>query len=178
MLKSAYLYQEEIQIEYEKIKFDEKYKYYFVHSYRNEKFKLMQGNKDWDGIEFVSVKDGEVIGYLMATIDKDWNVATGLRIINFKNKGNITFASDLYKFLESLFVKYEVRKLQFQCICGNPIEGMYIKYCERYGGNIVGTFHDAILLDDGKVYDYKLFEVFKKDFDRISSYKKERKIRL
>jgi len=167
MLKNATEYREELQEQYERIKYDDKYKFYFANSYRSDNFDL-RTELDKDCIEQVSVnQDNIVIGYMLAKVEKDWNVVIDLRILNFKQKDNITFAKDLFIFLQNLFVVEGFRKLQFKCIVGNPIEKMYIKYIQRYGGNIVGVFHNSVKLIDGKIYDYTLYEVFKEDFDRI-----------
>jgi len=177
MLKQALLYKRLINIEYQRIKFDDKYKFLFAHSYRNKEFDIMEGKTDWAGIELTSVNlEGEVVGYLMATIDFDWQICTGLRILNFKNKGNLTFAKDLYQFLEELFTVHKVRKIQFQCIVGNPIEKMYLRYIKKYNGNVVGIFKNSILLSDGLIYDYTLYEIFKEDYDRITRDKRVEKI--
>lgn len=172
MLRSAVDFKTEIQEQYDRIKYDDKYRFLFVHKInKNDVFDFRNDKEDC--LEYVSVREGKVIGYMFAKVEKDWNMISNLKILNFESKGNITFAKDLYEFLEGLF-NAGFRKLQFKCITENPILKMYIKYVERYGGSCVGTFHDSIILSDGKVYDYILFEVFKKDFDRIEGERKRK----
>jgi len=177
MLRSALEYREQLNNEYQRIKYDEKYKFLFVHKI-TELFDL-RSELDENCIEYVSANvknNNEIMGYFLAEVDINSNVVTDLRILNFKDKGNITFARDLYEFLESLFIveghnKLGFSKLEFKCVCGNPIERMYIRYVEKYRGSVVGTFHNSLRLSDGKIYDYKMFEVFKEDFDRINKDK-------
>lgn len=175
MLKESLLYKDQIQEQYNKIKYDDKYKFLFANSYRNEKFDLRIGLEDC--IEMVSVnKENIVIGYLLAKVERDWLIITDLRILNFREKGNITFSRDLYEFLQNLFVKEGFRKLQFKCIVGNPIMKMYERYIERYNGKNIGTFHNSVRLSDGKIYDYTLYELFKEDYDRIIKEKRDKKL--
>ena len=175
MLKDAILFKNEIQEQYELIKYDDRFKFLFANSYRNEFFDLRSGKEDC--IEQVSVnKDNLLVGYMLATVEKDWNVVVNLRILNFREKGNIIFSYDLYEFLQNLFIVEGFSKIQFKCIVGNPIMKMYIKYIEKFNGNIVGTLHNAVRLSDGLMYDYILFEVFKEDFDRITKEKRNKEL--
>lgn len=165
MLKLAYFYKQQLQEEYQKIIFDEKYKFYFCQSYWDYEFHTSTGDSNWYGIEYVSVnKDGDIIGYLGADINRDSNKVNCLKIINFKNKGNITFSKDLYNFLMELFTKYKVRKIEFSVVVGNPIEKMYDKYVQKYGGHIAGQYTKYIKLIDGEYYDYKMYEIFREDY--------------
>ena len=53
---------------------------------------------------------------------------------------------------------------------------MYDKIIERYHGNIIGISHESIKLDDGKYYDVKEYELFKRDYERNKN-NKENKIK-
>jgi hypothetical protein len=165
MLKLSYFYKTRIQEEYKKIIYDEKYKYYFCQCFWNYEFPLSTGDSDWYGIEYVSVdRNNNIIGYLGANIDRESNKVSSLRILNFKDKGNITFSRDLRNFIIELFERYKVNKIEFSVVGGNPIEKMYDKYIKKYNGRIVGHFKDYVKLTDGEYHDYKMYEIFKKDF--------------
>lgn len=96
---------------------------------------------------------------MSANISRDDNSISGLSIINFENK-NLTYSKDLRQFLLDLFIKYKFRKVNFVVVIGNLIEKMYDKYIEKYGGRIVGIYKDHIKLQDGNLYDQKLYEIF------------------
>jgi hypothetical protein len=49
---------------------------------------------------------------------------------------------------------------------GNPIEKQYDKIIFKYNGSIVGIRKKEVILIDGKYYDLKLYEIFKKDYDK------------
>jgi len=88
---------------------------------------------------------------------------SSLGIINFYDK-NLTFSRDLYKFLKDLFEKYNFRKIEFNVVIGNPIEKMYDKYIDKYGGSIVGIRKESTRLQDGKYYDVKIYEIFRENY--------------
>lgn len=166
MLKPAYYYKQQIQEEYKNIVGDSKYKFYFCCSYWGYEFGTF-AETSWYDLEFVSLDEsGNVIGFMRADIDRESNKIKSLGIINFKNKGNVTFSKDLHKFLFDLFNVHKFRKIEFSVIVGNPIEKMYDKYCLKYGGHIVGQYKGHVKLTDGNLYGYKLYEIFKEDFDK------------
>ncbi|OGO81270.1 MAG: hypothetical protein A2Y21_10715 [Clostridiales bacterium GWC2_40_7] len=76
----------------------------------------------------------------------------------------------MYKFIVDIFLKYNFRKIEFTVVAGNPIEKMFDKYVNKYGGRIVGVRKESVKLQDNLFYDSKLYELFKTDF--IKNYKK------
>jgi hypothetical protein len=171
MLKVAYYYNTKIQEEYQNIVYNEKFKFFCCSSYWSFKFEDCSSS-NWFQIEYVSVdKNDNVIGFLGAEVERDINKVKSLRIINFKDKCNVTFSKDLHKFLIELFTVHNFNKINFSVVCGNPIEKMYDKYCAKYGGRIVGICKKDVKLTDGKLYDYKIYEIFKDDF--INSQKEK-----
>jgi len=178
MLKEAKDYKVEINEQYSKVKNDERFMYFFVHSYREDKFPLRTGMKIaeslWEGIEYVSVNsEGSVIGFLSADLESDYGIVSGLRILNFKDKCNMTFSRDLYAFLNLLFT-LDIRKIQFSCISENIIDKMYMKYIKKYNGRCVGIYKDSIRLSDFKYHSYKLYEIFKVDYLKAIEDNKEK----
>jgi len=164
ILKIAYYYKTKLQDEYKLIVYNDKYKFYFCSSYWNYEFDV-SGNSNYYQIDFVSVDENDnVIGFLGANINRDINKIDSLRIINFKNKCNIIFSKDLYKFLNELFTVHNFNKIEFSVVVGNDIEKMYDKYCLKNSGRIVGQYKEHVKLTDGKLYDYKIYEIFREDY--------------
>ena len=163
MLKLAYNYSSELREAYQQIIFNDKYKYYNNGIYWEYDFSVAASS--WNGLDFVSVdKDNKILGYLGAGIDRHSEKIDCLKIMNFAQKGNVTFSKDLFQFMLDLFLKFNYRKVDFSVVVGNPIEKMYDKYCLKYGGKIVGVKKENSRLQDGKYYDLKLYEIFRKDF--------------
>ena len=125
----------------------------------------------WDSLDFVSIDDEEnVLGFIRAKVSRGNEKVTNIEALNFSNKANTIFSRDLYKFIVDIFLKYNFRKIEFTVVAGNPIEKMFDKYVNKYGGRIVGVRKESVKLQDNLFYDSKLYELFKTDF--IKNYKK------
>ncbi|HEY9187330.1 MAG TPA: hypothetical protein VIR55_05445 [Ignavibacteria bacterium] len=170
MLKYAHIYKEELQEKYCEIILDDDYKYYNNCSWWENEIELSEDT--WDSIDFVSVDESNnVLGFMSAEISRGNDKISCIAVLNFSKKGNYTFSKDLYKFLIDLFTKYNIRKIEYTVNVGNPIEKMFDKYTEKYGGRIIGVTKESIKLHDNKYYDSKKYEMFKEDF--LRSYKHE-----
>ena len=162
MLDIAINYVEQVKQKFRSTLFKERYKYWTATNYSEEWNPI---ESTWVDHQFVSVRNGEVIGYIGYGIDRtSGDVVHNLNIINFEEKPSITFARDLGQVLIDIFEKYNFRKLSFYVVVGNPIEKSYDKMCERYGGRIVGVKRKNTRLIDGKYYDEKLYEILKEDY--------------
>lgn len=164
MLDLAIKYESELQKLFADISLDEKYKFLYGMSYR-EKYKASETT--WTMHEFVSIHNGEVIGYLKYNLDRDSNMAYGMQIVNFSNKGNYYFSKDMMQFLKDIFEKFRFRKLRFCCFVGNPIEKMYDEYIKKFGGRIVGLEREESKLLDGLYYDLKLYEILYSEYKAV-----------
>lgn len=159
MLDIAQKYTNELKIKLADIAYD--LKYMFVHfGYSNE---YEPTKSTWDKHEFVSMSNGEVIGYIRYYINRNEYSASGLSAINFSNN-KITFGRDLGTVLDNIFTKFNFRKLKFGVFIGNPIEKSYDKAIEKYGGRIIGIEKKETRLLDGNFYDYKSYEIFREDY--------------
>ena len=61
-------------------------------------------------------------------------------------------------------MKYIVTKIVFTVVVGNPVEPKYDRLISRYGGRIVGIHKDHVMLPDGRLYDEKVYEIFRTDY--------------
>lgn len=110
-------------------------------------------------------QNDEVIGFLSATLRRTINMVSDIGAINFK-KVNTTFSIDFIRFLTSLFDTYNFNKIEWGVIVGNPAETLYDKIIKKYGGKVIGISHQSVKLSDGKLYDFKTYEIFKKDYNK------------
>lgn len=162
MLKLAYTYRDKLNSLYQNIVFDNKYKYYNCVDYWGYEIKLNEDS--YLDISMVSVdEEDNVRGFLRASIDRVTNKVSALAVINFHN-ANVVFAKDLYQFLKELFEKFNFYKIEFSVVVGNPIEKMYDKYIQKYGGQIIGTFRLTTRLQDGELADMKYYEIFRDEY--------------
>lgn len=169
MLELAYANQEELQKKFLSIAFVDKYKYYNNSTYIGYKSDLSEDS--WAELQFVSKKDGVVIGFLGASIDRTVGYVMALQAVNFCDK-SIAFSRDFHKFLTDLFIKYNFRKVNFSVVIGNPIERMYDRFIKKYGGRIVGTFEGETMLWDREYYDVKYYEITKDNFMKHWKYRR------
>jgi hypothetical protein len=170
MLDVAIKYKEQLnKLQYD-LWFNDKYKYWNNSIYYQE----FQINSDtWNKHQFVSVKDGKVIGYIAYNIARETNSVYALSVINFSDN-KIIFGKDLRQALNDIFDKYRFNKIDFTVVIGNPIEETYDKMVKKYGGNIIGIKRDEAKLIDGKFYDLKLYEILADEyqvFKNINKYK-------
>ncbi len=166
MLKIAYAYKDKLQIVYLDNILKDKYKYYNNGNYYNYDISNIAKNS-WDALEFVSIdKNDNILGFLKADINRATNNILNLGVVNFSEHKSIIFSKDFYVFLIDLFIKYNFRKINFNVVIGNPIERMYDKYINKYGGRIVGIYKDETKLVDGTYCDSKVYEIFKSDFEK------------
>ena len=166
MLEPAIKYRDQLEsIQYDTW-FNDKYKYW-----NNDRFyNAIQIDTDtWNRHQFVSVKNGTVIGYIDYGICRTSNSVSSLSIMNFSDD-KIVFGKDLIQALKDIFEKYKFRKINFSVIIGNPIEKSYDKMIKKYGGRIVGIYKEDVKLIDGKYYDRKLYEILASEyFNAISN---------
>ena len=163
MLKLAYAYKDKLNEVYQKIIFNKKYKYYNYGVYWN--YNITVEDNSWGKIQMVSMDSKDnILGYFIANIDRNSNKVDSLGVMNFEEKDNIVFSKDLYKFIIKVFVKFNIRKIEFCVVIGNPIQKMYDKYINKYGGRVIGIKKKAVKLDDGNYYDEKHYEIFREDF--------------
>lgn len=162
MLDNAFKYEDQIRAKLLDVWYDPKYQYYFCGAY-HEIFSLPQ-NGDWHCRQFVSVdKEGELRGFISYRIDHDCNMAFDFGAISFGN-GKFGFGYDLARCIDDIFVKFNMNKMEFCVICGNPIEASYDKIIKKIGGRILCIRRDRAKDMAGNLHDDKLYEVMREDY--------------
>lgn len=163
MLDLAVKYEDEIKEKLMNIWYDDKYKFYYSSTYRSI-YKVPDNGEDWNCREFVSLDSkGNVIGLINYNINRDYDLAWAFGAINFTDN-KFTFGKDLIQVIDDIFCKFNMRKIEFCVVCGNPIEKSYDKLVQKYGGQIIGIRHQHCKLMDNKYYDDKMYELFKEDY--------------
>lgn len=166
MLDLAIKYQDQVISKFRDTWFKDKYKYFNSANYFED---WVIKDSTWTNHQFVSVRNGEVIGYIGYNIDRSWDLVNDLAIINFEDSPSMVFAADMGHAIRDIFEKYQFRKLCFSVIVGNPIEKSYDKMCLKYGGRIAGIRKKNARLIDGNFYDEKLYEIFKEDYINVQN---------
>lgn len=160
MIKPAQLYQEELNRLYTKTFYDSKYMYYRGCWGTSE---LNIPNNTYDSHHFAILNHNqELIGYVCYAINFASKVASNFGIISFKPF--VCFGRDLTKIIDDIFIKYGMNKIEFRAFADNPIIKHYYNFIHKYGGRVVGTLIDSVMLEDGELHDDVMFELFKKDY--------------
>ena len=160
MLVAAVQYKDVLQSVGRSIWFNDKYKYWNADTYWST---IDIDDDTWNKHQFVSVCNGEIIGYIGYHIYRTANRVAGLNIINFTDN-IMVFGRDLHKALVDIFELYEFNKLNFTVIVGNPIEKSYDKFIKKFGGRIIGIQKQHVRLVDNKLYDEKMYEICREDY--------------
>lgn len=139
---------------------NKKYWYYHSSSYMAP---IGVDENTWERVQFVSLNNsGEVIGYLGYAVDREGRYVSNLWIINFTD--DKSFGIDVMRMVKDIFEKYRYRKIVFFVIKGNPVEPKYDRLVEHYGGRVIGIYKEHVMLPDGRLYDEKVYEIFRTDY--------------
>jgi hypothetical protein len=132
---------------------------------------------DWNTRYFVS-KDskGTILGLISYEINRSYDLAMNFGAINFSDN-KFTFGMDLAQVIDDIFCKFNIRKLEFNVVVGNPVEKSYDKMIKKYGGNITGIRHQHAKLIDGKYYDDKSYEIFREEYIMAKEAIEQNKLR-
>ena len=158
MLQPAIKFKQEIErLQYETW-FSEKFKYWNADLFYDN---IEITEDTWNKHQFVSVYDGQVIGYIEYDIARNTRHVRNISILNFScdPRSKAVFGADLYRAIKDIFELYKFRKIQFSIIIGNPVEQSYDRLVHRLGGRIIGVYKDDVVLIDGQYYDRKLYEI-------------------
>lgn len=160
MIKPAQLYQQELNKLYYETFYDSKYMYYRGCWGTGE---LIIPNNTYNSHHFVILNNNyEVVGYICYDINFASRVANDFGIISFKP--SICFGRDLMKIIDNIFIKYHMNKIEFRAFADNPVIKHYYNFINKYNGRVVGTLIDSVMLEDGKLHDDVMFELFKEDY--------------
>lgn len=164
MLDLAFKYEKEIREKMMNTWYDEKYMFYYATQYHSIWENPKSEDGDWFNRKFVSLNsNGEILGLIDYHVDHECDMAIWFGAINFSDN-KIVFGMDLVQVIDDIFCKFNMRKMEFNVIVGNPIEKNYDKLIKKYGGRIVGIRKQHSKLLDNKYYDDKLYELFREDY--------------
>lgn len=117
-----------------------------------------------NGVQFVSIEDQRVIGYLSCNFNRDTHTAYNVQVINFRFKNSKEFSRDMFRFFDIIYSRFGMNRVVVSVVVGNPVEKLYDKLAHKFHAGIIGTFHQDVMTPDGVLRDQKYYEVFKADF--------------
>lgn len=163
MLMLAIQRADQLQDRYQAALLDDKYRFYWQGSVRSYFIPLDQD--DSRKLQYVSVGAyGNVLGLFECNLNRDTMTAYNVTAMRFTPTYEPEFAADMYRFVvDLLFKQYGINRVVFNVIVGNPVERLYDRICEKFGGRIIGTFTQEARLQDGGLYDVKYYEMLRDD---------------
>ena len=119
---------------------------------------------------FVSIdKKRKMVGYISYNINWTAMNADRFGVISFE-KGNLTFAKDLYQVICDLFEKYHMNRIGWTAFADNPAIRAYRNFIRKYGGRECGYKRQCVKLQDGKLHDSIEFEILASEFKKFEIY--------
>ena len=161
MLDNARKYKEEINKKLIDTWYDDKYKYYHVGNWHRE---YNPPEDERERMCFVSLdKDKNVLGLILYSLDRNISSVYDFGAINFSDN-KFVFGKDLYQVIDDIFCKFNMQRIEWNVVCGKPIEKSYDKMVAKYGGRIIGTRKRVTKLLDNQIYDDKIYEILREDY--------------
>ena len=158
MLKAAQLYEEELAYELTKTWYDDEFKYYAFDSYYAS---TEIASDTWESQQFVSVdRDDNIVGFISYKVNRQTCNAHAMSAINL-NHNKVVFGADLIQAIDDIFMRFNLNKLDFDVVIGNPAEKTYDKFIKMCKGRVVGTLKNETKLIDNNLYDVKLYEIMR-----------------
>ena len=112
------------------------------------------GRYDWA----VMSSDNRVIGFISYRLDWSNLCANNFGMYCFE-KNSPEFGIGVKQVMDKLF-SYNLHRIEWRMISGNPVERHYDKFCEHYDGNKV-VLHDVIRDQYGKWHDCMVYEIIR-----------------
>lgn len=166
MIVNGFLYKDKINDAMKALWYDEKYQYYFCGPHHYDMWFGGYEGRDTDSEMrvFASVdKDGELIGAVKYSHDAMTRSAYSFGAINFTDKA-ATFGRDLYQVIDDIFCKFNMNRIGFSVVCGNPIEKSYDRLVAKFGGIVTGIEHQNTVNIRYELCDMKNYEILQKDY--------------
>lgn len=140
-LVNAKLYEQEIKKKMWEIWYDEKYQYYFGGEGRWD-FSLDNNANEFQKRSFAVLNDdNNLIGLISYSVDFEMRIAQWFGAINFSDD-KLSFGKALRQVIEDCFLKFGMEVVEWNVVCGNPIEKSYDRMCQKLGGRIIGVRHN------------------------------------
>ena len=157
MLKPAQCYADEIVVRFRERFYTDDMVYYI--GWRGSWVPQINPNEVGDSdFRFASVdEEGKLVGYISYQYDPYDNIAHNFGIMSFQ-KGNYHIGKDLYDCIKKILFDYNVHRLEFAAVSGNPVIRHYDKFAKLLHMNKI-VMKDAFKDYNGNYHDRIVYEV-------------------
>lgn len=154
MLVPAILYKEQIEKEFAKRIYDDKFFFYsgYCHNYFIPEIEASDYKRQY---AIINYDDEKVVGYFTYTIDTNVKSIHNLGLYSF-DEGNVLIIKEVFNELEKLLKEYH--RLEWNVICGNPAERGYDSFCQKHNGTKY-IHHDVCIDNHGELHNSAWYEI-------------------
>ena len=107
--------------------------------------------------QYAITDNGKLIGYFTYSIDWYSSCAHCFGLFSF-DRNNKTIGLDVYRELRKIINNYQIHRIEWRMVGGNPVEKHYDKFCKKYHGKkfvLTDAFKDRC----GKYHDDIIYEI-------------------
>lgn len=156
MLVPAVLYKEEIKRKILEYKYTNDMMYYsgwLGDSIPN----IDDDSEDNCTVQYAIVDGDNLIGYFTYMMDWYTSCASCFGLFSF-DRGNKIIGLDVRREMEKIIKEYNVHRISWSMVSGNPVERHYDRFCDKYGGKKF-VLTDAIRDRAGNYHDDVIYEI-------------------
>lgn len=155
MLVPAILYKDEIRKRFAEYIYTEDMINYT--GYLGNSLPTIEESNDGNCYQYAIVDNGRLIGYFTYQIDWYSSCARCFGLFSF-DRNNKLIGLDVYRELKKIINDYQIHRLEWRMVGGNPVEKHYDKFCKKYHGKKF-VLTDAIKDRYGKYHDDVIYEI-------------------
>lgn len=108
-------------------------------------------------VQYAIVDGDNLIGYFTYMMDWYTSCASCFGLFSF-DRGNKIIGLDVRREMEKIIKEYNVHRISWRMVSGNPVERHYDKFCNKYGGKKF-VLTDAIRDRSGNYHDDVIYEI-------------------
>lgn len=155
MLVPAILYKEEICKRFAQYIYTEDMINYT--GYLGNSLPTIEESNDGSIYQYAIIDNDRLIGYFTYSIDWYSSCAHCFGLFSFDRKNKI-IGFDVYRELRKIINDYQIHRIEWRMVGGNPVEKHYDKFCKKYHGKKF-VLTDAIKDRRGKYHDDIIYEI-------------------
>ena len=108
-------------------------------------------------VQYAIVDGDNLIGYFTYMMDWYTSCASCFGLFSF-DRGNKIIGLDVRREMKKIIKEYNVHRISWRMVSGNPVERHYDKFCDKYGGKKF-VLTDAIRDRAGNYHDDIIYEI-------------------
>lgn len=155
MLKPAFLYKDEIYKRFAELKYSKEM--FLYTGYFGNSIPTIDAADDGLIYQYAIVDNNRLIGYFTYQIDWYTSCANCFGLVSF-DKNNRIIGLDAYRELKRIIAEYNLHRIEWRMVGGNPVEKHYDKFCKRYNGRKI-LLYDAIKDKYGNYHNDIIYEI-------------------